>query len=115
MHCDCVGTVVPASQLYEGTAPSTPTTVGSAQATLFETAPVGAQVQVAGQSVSAVHVTAMTWQDDVESVVVVQESPVPVPASCAIGRSAPVLGGDDPDPSKLPDADPVAPPPEHSV
>jgi hypothetical protein len=86
-------------------------TVGSAHATSFETLPPGVQVHVEGQSLSVVQDTATTWQDDVESVVVVQ---LGLDAS-TVGVVG-VPGGDaTEDPSVLPDADPADPPPEHSV
>ena len=86
-------------------------TVGSAHETLFETEPLELQVHVEGQSVTVVQGIATTWQDDVESVVVVQ---LGLEASTA--GVVPVLGGDAAeDPSVLPDADPADPPPEHSV
>ncbi len=86
-------------------------TVGSAHARSFETLPLDMQVHVEGQSLSVVQVMAMIWQDDVESVVVVQ-----LGLDASRGSVVPVLGGDAAeDPSVLPDADPAEPPPEHSV
>jgi hypothetical protein len=85
--------------------------VGSAHETSFETLPLDVQVHVEGQSVSVVQGMATTWQDDVESVVVVQTG-----LEASRTGVVPVLGGDaGEDPSVLPGADPAAPPPEHSV